>query len=249
MGADPIWDDYQEALRDHLKRLARPDTQVDVRGVNVVAPMLDRSAYARYLNTAQVIENSYMAEREGYDAFCVGCTLDPGIAEIKDIVDIPVVFLFETCTHLAWNLARKFALLGFNKQGLRLHEQMLARYQLERCVVPCDTLMSISAKDLAAGIRSPQRILSAVKEAGRKAVDGGAGMFLSTCNILNMIFVTSGFRDIDGVPILDMAGSALKMTEAMVDLRRIGVTRSERPANSLRKEELLRIRKSYGMDK
>ena len=57
---------------------------------------LEHSSYIRYLNEAQVIDNAIRAEREGYDAFCVGCTLDPGIAQIKEILDIPVVFLSET---------------------------------------------------------------------------------------------------------------------------------------------------------
>ena len=248
LGTDPAWNPYQEALKSHLQRVARGDTQVDVMGVKFVEPIMGRSAYVRYLNEAQIIENAFTAEQDGYDVFSAGCTLDPGCAEIKEITEIPVVFLFETCTHLAYSLAGRFALLAFNPNVLRLHEQMVRQYQLGECLVPCDTLLNMTSKDLSAGIKNPGPILSAVAQVGRKAVENGAGMFISTCNILNMIFVTSGFRDIDGVPILDTAGTTLKMAETMVDLKQIGVTRSRKGNyTSLPKEELMRVRKLYGV--
>lgn len=248
LGVDPVWTSYQESLKIHLGRVARPDTQVDVMGVKVVEPILGRSAYARYLNEAQVIENAFVAERDGYDAFCVGCTLDPGAAEIKEITDIPAVFLFESCSHLAYSLAGKFSLLAFNKDVLRLHEQMIRQYQLGESLVPCDTLMNMTSRDLANSIKNPGPVLAAVAEVGRKAIDNGAGMFLSTCNILNMIFVISGFREIDGVPILDTAGTALKMAETMVDLKKIGVARSKKGScTSLSKDQLMSVRKRYSL--
>lgn len=246
LGSDPVWDPYQEALKNHLRRVARADTQVDVVGVKVVEPILGRSAYARYLNQAQIIEAALAAERDGYDVFSAGCTLDPGCAEIREITGIPAVFLFETCTHMAYTLAGRFALLAFNRDVLRLQEQMVRQYQLGESLVPCDTFMNMTSKDLVGGLKNPGPILSAVAEAGRKAIENGAGMFISTCNILNMIFVTSGFRDIDGVPILDTAGATLKMAETMLDLKQIGITRSRKGNwSSLPEEQLTRIRKSY----
>lgn len=248
LGKDPVWTPYQELLTAHLGRVARSGTQVDVVGVKVVEPILGRSAYARYLNEAQIIENAFIAERDGYDAFCVGCTLDPGSAEIKEITDIPAVFLFETCSHLAYSLAGKFALLAFNKEVLRLHEQMVRQYQLGESLVPCETLMNMTSRDLANSIKDPGPVLAAVADVGRKAIDNGSGMFISTCNILNMIFVTSGFREIDGVPILDTAGTALKMTETMVDLKTIGVVRSKKGHyTSLPKDQLMSVRERYSL--
>lgn len=248
LGVDPVWTSYQESLNTHLRRVARSDTQVDVMGVKVVEPILGRSAYARYLNEAQIIENAFVAERDGYDAFCVGCTLDPGSAEIKEITDIPAVFLFESCSHLAYSLGGRFSLLAFNKEVLRLHEQMVKHYQLGECLVPCDTLLNMTSRDLASSFKNPGPVLAAVTEVGRRAIEKGAGMFISTCNILNMIFVTSNFREIDGVPILDTAGTTLKMAETMVDLKKIGVSRSKKGYyTSLPKDQLMSVRKRYNI--
>lgn len=249
LGADPAWKPYQESLKNHVQQVAKPDTRVDVYGVKFVEPILGRSSYVRYLNEAQVINNAIVAEREGYDAFCVGCTLDPGIAEIKEIIDIPAAFLFESCAHLASILAGKFSLLAFNKEVLRYHEQLVRHYDLAERLVPCDTLMNLTSVDLTVGFKNPDPFIAAVKEAGRKAIDQGTGMFISTCNILNMVLVNSGFREIDGVPILDTAGALLKVTELMVNLKEIGISRSKKGFYStLPKEDLIRIRKSYGIE-
>lgn len=60
---------------------------------------------------------------------------------------------------------------------------------------------------------------------------------------------TSGLRDIDGVPILDTAGALVKMTELMVDLDGLGVSRSRKGFyTSLPKDDLIRVRKSYGIE-
>ena len=153
--------------------------------------------------------------------------------------------LLETCSHLAYSLAGRFALLAFNKEVLRLHEQMVRQYQLGDSLVPCDTLMNMTSRDLANSIKDPGPVLAAVAEVGRKAIDAGAGMFLATCNVLNMIFVTSGFREIDGVPILDTAGTTLKMAETMVDLKAIGVVRSTKGHyTSLPKHQRMSVRKT-----
>jgi Asp/Glu/hydantoin racemase len=228
--------------------VARQETQVDVYGVKFVDPILERSAYIRYLNEAQVINNAIRAEREGYNAFAAGCTLDPGLTEIKEVLDIPVAFLFESCLHFARILAGKFSLLAFNRPVLFHHEQKIKTYGLTEWYVPCDTL-SLSVVDLPTGFKNPDPIVNAVKQASRKAIEQGTGMFISTCNILNMVMVNCGFREIDGVPILDTAGALLKITELMVDLKQIGISRSKKGFyNYLSKEELTRVRKSYGVE-
>jgi allantoin racemase len=249
LGSNPIWNPYEAAMKRHFSNIARPGTQVDVHGVKYVEPILGRSAYARYLNEAQVIDNALQAQREGYDAFCAGCTLDPGIREIKEVVDIPVAFLFESCIHLASILGGTFALLGFNREVLRHHEDLVRHYDLGGRLVPSDTPLNMATPDLVAGLKDPGAILTAVKEVAGKAIEKGVGTFISTCNILNMVLVTSGCGQIDGVPILDTAGALLKMTELMVDLEQIGIRRSRKGYYScLANEDVLRMRRSYGVD-
>ncbi len=247
LGADPLFEPYQKSLVEYIKRVARPDTRVEVHGVKYSDKLKARSRYVKYLNEAQVINNAVQAEREGYDAFCVGCTLDPGLPQIKEIVDIPVAFLFESCLHLACVLAGKFSLIAYNRDVLEYSIYEIRQYGLEDGFVACEAF-NLNTTDLLKGFTDPTPIVDAVKQATRKAVEGGAGILLSTCNVLNMVLVNCGCREVNGVPILDTTGAIVKIAELMVDLKNIGVSRSKRglyPAVS--KEDLARIRKGYGI--
>ena len=248
LGVDPVWKPYQESLKRHVQEVARQDTQVDVHGVEFVEPQQARSAYIRYLNKGQVINNAIRAEREGYDAFCVGCTLDPGFPEVKEVVDIPVAFLFESCLHLACILAGRFSLIAFNKDVLLYSIQEIKQYGLYQWFVPCDTF-NLDATDLPGGFENPEPIVEAVNQATKRAIEHGAGILLATCNILNQVLVDGGIRQVGGVPILDTIGAIVKVTELMVDLKKIGVSRSSKGLfTSLSKDELARIRKAYGLE-
>lgn len=248
LGVDPIWRPYQESLERHVQKVARPGTKVEVHGVEFTHPLVEQSNYVKYLNQAQIINNAIRADREGYDVFCLGCTLDPGFLEIREVVNIPVAFLSESCFHLASILANKFSLLSYNKSILLALEQKIRQYGLEKQFIPCSPF-SLTMPDLLSGFDNPEPIVDAVKQAGREAIERGAGILLSSCNILNMVLVNCGLREIDGVFILDTAGALVKVGEFMVDLKQAGISRSKSGLYSpLSKEELTNIRRTYGIE-
>jgi Asp/Glu/hydantoin racemase len=221
---------------------------VEVHGVEVTHPLMEQSNYVKYLNQAQIINNAIKAEREGYDAFCVGCTLDPGFIEIREVVDIPVAFLAESCFHLAAILADKFSLLAYNKSILLALEQKIRQYGLEKRFIPCSPFR-LTMPDLLGGFDNPSPIVDAVKQAGGEAIQRGAGILLSACNILNMVLVNCGLREIDGVSILDTARALVKVGEFMVELKQAGIYRSRSGLYApLSKEELINIRRTYGIE-
>ncbi len=248
MGSDPMWTPYQESLRRHVQEVARPDTEVEVHGVRVTHPLVERSSYVQYLNQGQIINNAIAAEREGYDAFCVGCTLDPGFYEVKEVVSIPTAFLAESCFHLASILADKFSLLAYNENILLGLKQKMKQYGVEERYVPCSTF-SLDLPDLVNGFSHPEPIVDAVKQAGQEAARNGAGMLITACNILNMVLVDTGLREINGVPIMDTAGALVKVGELMVDLKKAGISRSKAGRyTQLSAEELASIRELYGVE-
>ena len=103
--------------------------------------------------------------------------------------------------------------------------------------------------DLLNGFDNPDPIVAAVKQAGKEAIERGAGILLSACNILNMVLVNCRLREIDGVSILDTAGALVKVGEFMVDLKQAGISRSRSGLYApLSKEELTNIRRTYGIE-
>lgn len=102
LNKDPVWNEYEQSLKSHVQKVARPDTIVDIHGVKVMTPGTDRCHCFEDLNTLQVVDNAIHAEREGYDAFVFGHGLDSGSLGIRQIVDIPVLFGAETPSLLAY---------------------------------------------------------------------------------------------------------------------------------------------------
>jgi len=239
---------YQQSLVKHIKEVARGNTLIDIHGVEVSEPQQASSSYVRYLNKAQVINNAIRAEREGYDAFCVGCTLDPGFPEIKEVVDIPVAFIFESCLHLACILGGRFSLIAFNNDSLLYSIQEIKQYGLYESFVPCEAF-NMGSVELTSGFENPKPLIEATKLVTKKAIERGAGILLTTCNILNQVLVDANIKHVDGILILDTVGSLIKITELMVDLKKIGISRSSTGLfTSLSKENLTHIRKAYGVE-
>lgn len=225
--------------------MARPDTKVDIHGVNVSHSTVERSAYTKYPHQAQIMDNALKAEADGYDAFCVACTMDMGFYEIREIVSIPVTFLSESCFHLACLLADKFALLANSESSAKRLSDKAKQYDLQARLIPSPAF-NITLLEMVAGFKRPEGIISVIEKAGHIAIDNGASILLPACNMLNMVLIEVGLRKIDLVPILDTAGAMVKMTELMVDLERIGISRSKTGLYTpLSKEDLTIIQELY----
>ena len=248
LGVDPGFSAYEESLRKHCREVARSDSSVDVYGTEVLSEKIESSRYIESLHISHILKNAIRAEREGYDVFAMGCMLDPGFLDVREVIRIPVVFGAEVCFHLACMLAQKFALLGYNEGVLRRVSQEVEKYGLEKWLIPSDSF-SISLIELQNGFKRPQHIISEVGSIAGKAAGRGAGALLSTCNCLNMILVDNGVREVEGLTVVDNVGVTVKAAEFMADLNKIGIGRSKKGAYApLAREDLANVRKMYGLD-
>lgn len=247
-GDNPLFVPYQKALMKRAKEVARPETTVDVYGVEVCATGLDRSRYLEFLNTPQVIENAIMAERENYDAFAMTCMLDPGYYELREVLTIPVVMPLEANCHIACLLAPKFALVAHNDILLRRQTNYVKQLGLgDRLVF--SSAFNVSLPTLQKGFVDPEPVVSEVKKIAIKAAENGADMLISLCGNLTMILVSHGITEIGGIPFMDSVATAIKAAELLVDLKKIGIDRVKhglftRP----NKEEIAAARKLYGVE-
>ncbi|MFC2003512.1 aspartate/glutamate racemase family protein [Chloroflexota bacterium] len=248
LGRDPLWNEYEQSLKNYVQEVARPDTVVDVHGVEVMTPSTERCHYFEDLNTLQVVDNAVQAEREGYDAFVFGHGLDSGSLGIRQIVDIPVLFSAETPFLLACLLSPNFSLIGFNTAALLRAEEWVKYYGLQERYVP-GGCFEIDLVQLQQGFTNPDPVIKGATKAAREIIKRGACMLIPSCMCLNMIFADNSVKDIDGVPILDMAAALVKTAELMVDLKALGISRSKSGLYTpVSKEELTQVRKLYGVE-
>lgn len=225
IGMDTGYSGYEQSLKRHVKAVARPDSTVDVFGVEGKPPKRDQYFSSQHIVKSWVTRNAVKAEAQGYDVFAVVCTLDHGYYEVREMVDIPVVFIMESAMHLACQLAPKFAFLTHNQALLLRLEELARRYGLSGCMTPGGYL-KFSSEQFGDVFSHPEPFVKAIVEEGKKVIAQGANILLLSGNPINMLMVDKGIRDIDGAPILDVCGTVIKMAELMVDLNKMGITRS-----------------------
>ena len=219
IGRNPVFKPYEDAIARNAREVVRPDTTVDIYGVERMTPHYERSRYARYLNGISIVRNAAQAEAEGYDAIAVGCYTDPCLEEIRDSVTIPALFMMQASMHVACMLGGKFAFVSYSARNLEQMKRLAERYSLAGRLAGAgcfEAQLSRSNEWFA----DPGPVIEGFTREAAKCVAQGAEVLIPTCGVLNQVLRENKVRDVGGCPILDGSSVLLKLTEAMVDLRR-----------------------------
>jgi allantoin racemase len=236
---------YEQSLKRHFQRVARSGTTVDVFGIDGTPVGKDRYAASHHVVVSLMLKSVLRAEPEGYDVIAVVNTLDHGFYEIREVVNIPVVFITESSLYLACLLAPKFAFVTHNPSMLLHVTELAKRYGLAEHMVPGGCL-ELTYNDFPNMYKEPEPYINRFVEEARRVIKQGATLLLVAGNPANMFLLDQGVKDIDGVPILDVCGAVIKMAELMVDLKEMGIGRSQKGLfTTPSPEEMIQIRKLY----
>lgn len=246
LGRDASWSEYETALTGYLNQVAGPGTEVVVHGVELFSHTDDKYRYEEYFHDRQIVENAVRAEREGYDAFCVGCARDPAAVALREVVDIPVCTLLETSMHVACLLSPNFSLLAHGQPLLRRQIELVKRYGLSERFIECSSF-EVTLDELQGGFKNPQVVLDPALEVAREAKSKGVCLFVNACGCINAIMGKYCLHEIGGIPVLNGAAVLIKMTEMLVALKGMGVNRSKLGSfTPVPKDVLASVFKLYG---
>jgi len=239
---------YGEAIKGHARRILGEKFQLEIRGVPSGSMDLHFN-YIQYLNDYHILNSMLKAEAEGYDAVAIGCFFDPVIKEAREVMNIPVVTLAETGMLFACMYGRKFSVVTYQRQVIqKKYDRLVAEYALQSRAVE-GQYFDISLEVLANSFNNPEPVLAAFKEAGEKAVDGGAEVILPGCGLLNLIVVQNGLTNIKGATILDVSGALMKTAESMIVMKQVSGIGTSRVGlyESPSKEQLKAAHEVYGI--
>ncbi|MGV6874306.1 aspartate/glutamate racemase family protein [Pseudochelatococcus sp. B33] len=216
---------YGRYLHRLLEQSAAAGTQVDIHGLSPHRAVADQYYLLELLDTPEIIENGLRAEREGYDAFVIGNIFQPGLHELRECLNIPVLGLCESAVHVACMMGASFALINVNpKFERRIVESILLQglssrmVSIERMTVERAAVFDQAYEDTA--LRDG--IVAQFQEVARRALDKGAEVLLPAGGSLMAIIEGAGVTEVDGAPILNGIRALLKTAEMAVQLRRIG---------------------------
>jgi allantoin racemase len=195
-----------------LNKVKQADTILDVTNPSSGPDGL-ASACDEIVSGYEVLKIIRNTKIEDYDGAIVACYSDPGLVAAKEICDIPVVGIAETCIHFACLLGRKFTVLTSSRERIPSKELYVRNAGLESRLASVRAL-GVSVVETT---HDPARPKDAILEVGKKAVvEDGAEVLILGC--AGMAGYAEDVEEQLGVPVLDPSAVALKTVEGMVRL-------------------------------
>uniref|UniRef100_A0A9E8CKS5 Aspartate/glutamate racemase family protein n=1 Tax=Bosea sp. NBC_00436 TaxID=2969620 RepID=A0A9E8CKS5_9HYPH len=242
---------YGQVLKRIVETAAAPGTTISIEGLSPHRAVADQYRYLELLDTVEVTENGLRAEREGYDAFLVGNIFEPGLHELRELLNIPVLGLRESSLHVACMMGASFSLININPkfvprimEGVRLQGLQSRLVSIERMTVERPGSFDIAFRDADA----KAEIVRQFQDAARQAIAKGAEVLIPAGGSLMALLIEAGIHEIDATPVLNGIIALVKTAEMAAQMRGLtGHFTSKRMTYAPPSGKLLAdVRQAYG---
>jgi allantoin racemase len=213
---------YTKLITHTLDQAKADGTEIVHRYVQHLRRATDTAiAFPTLLNKVDIVAQVVQLARDGVDAAVVACSGDPGVAEARSLVDIPVVGPLEAALGLAMGYGFKFGILTVDDRtwGSNM-TQMVQAYGMTDRYVGMRQLRTPTAEIFTVGFDNPERVLADMRDRGRELVADGAetiligtagvGTYASYFGFTNAGDAAAGEPD---VPVFDMISIGVKFAE------------------------------------
>jgi len=201
---------YIAKVEAHLKEILDPDFSAAFH--STTPPATTTHALTEFRIARALIKNAVEAERQGYSAMVINHFQDAGLAELKSVVDIPVIGLGETTLLHSCTLGRKLGLVTINPVFIPWHEDQVIRYGLQSRVV-ADFIDAFASED------AKRKLAPKWERECRSLLDAGADVIVPAGGLPMMLFGMERGANVDGAPIVNGVTLAAKTAELAVRMR------------------------------
>lgn len=198
-----------------IRNLIREDVEIDVVALDSgPSSILNQSDMDLLL--AGTVDKIIEAQQDGIGAVVIDCMGDPGVAEGRRLVTIPVVGPSQTAMHVASTLGEKFAVISHSEIVIPIIAQNARSYHLERKL--CAILsINIDPLDLSKDILLSseliyQKSLIAIREYGANTIVLGCNLMGPCLNTVKSKLLKVGID----VPIIDGRSVAINYAELLL---------------------------------
>jgi allantoin racemase len=217
-----------EAYRRHFREVARAGTQVEIWTLPPETYPADVPAGLVRYGAAEALFASYFAfsaaqaSSSGFDAFIIGASQDPGLAQARALAGMPVLGYGETAFHVAAMTGRSFGIVGFIPELEEPIRENLAQYGLAPKLRGFQYLDAGPGAVVEALRGSPGTFLEAFTRAADRIVALGAEVIIPGEGLPNEILWSAGVKSHGGAAVLDVDGTLIKVAELLADLCQLG---------------------------
>src|SRR5688572_14246630 len=224
---------YIAKVEAHLKSILEP--QFEATFHTTTPPATTTHAITEFRIARNLIRNAVEAEKQGYAAMVITHFQDAGLAEVKSVVDIPVIGLGETTLMHSLTLGRKLGLVTINPVFIPWHEDQVIRYGLQQRVVGVRAVKA-TVKDFIDAFASEEafsRLKPLWERECRVLLDAGADVIVPAGGLPMMLF--SG--EFEGAPVVNGVTLVAKTAEMAIKLHKQGMFKVSRRSNYVQPPE------------
>ncbi len=215
---------YTDLITANLERAKREGTEVVHRYVGHLRRATDTAvAYPTLLNAVDVIAEMVRLQEDGVDAVMVACSGDPGVAEARSLLSIPVVGPMEAAMSLACSYGWRFGILTVADSTWSSNmDQMVHRYGFSARYAGLRQLLLPTMTIFTEGFQRPEIVRDDIEGRVRELVKDGADVILIGTAGISTFASSFGIAKVDDpeVPIFDVISVGLKFAELRADLQR-----------------------------
>jgi allantoin racemase len=215
---------YGQVLQRLIAKAAAPGTTIDIFGLAPHRAVADQYRYLEFQDTVEVLENGLRAEREGYDAILLGNIFQPGLHELRELLNIPVLGLSESAVQMACLMGPTFSLINVNPkfnrrviEGIRLQGLEGRLTSVEMMTVERPGVFDIALSDPEVAGQIVQQFIATA----RLALDKGAEVLIPAGGSLMAVLIEAGLTNVDGAPVLNGITALVKTGEMAVQMRQM----------------------------
>lgn len=221
ISSETAMSDFLDSVRGLCNAAAAPGTEVEVHGTPFGA-LGDQYRIVWHYDVREFVETALRLRRDGgYDAFVIANSLDTGLVELREVLDIPVISFMEVCCFTACTMGERFSIIVQHPKMVTRYREIVHGYGI------AGRLASIESTGHAPGNRrmfsakeEAEDYIAKVREAGCRALAAGAEVLFLTGSTAALL-ARHGIFDIDGAPLLHSYGLLVKAAESAVAMHRI----------------------------
>jgi len=221
ISSETAMSDFLGSVRQLCGAVAAPGTEVEVHGTPHGALGYHFRVIWHY-DVREFVETGLKLRREGgYDAFVIANSLDTGLVELREILDIPVVSFMEVCCFTACTMGERFGMLVQHPKMVSRYREIVTGYGLASRLAAIESIgYAPGSQAMFSQEDKAREYIAAIEEAARRAIDKGAEVLFLTGSTAAMA-ASRGLFAIDGVPLLHSYGLLVKAAESAVTMHRV----------------------------
>ncbi len=204
---------FTNALLQLAQQGARTDTQILAVNPSKSPPSIE-GFYDEALAIPYLLEEISAGEKQEVDAYVIACFGDPGLYAARELTNKPVIGIAEAAFHMAAMISANFTVVTTLPRVRFMTEHLLQRYGFNaQCkkvrTTPVQVLELATQPEVAINKIIAECLKAKEEDYAEAIVLGCAGMSAYRQQIEAAV----------GIPIVDGTLSAVKLCEALVDMR------------------------------